>query len=175
MSVEGNVGRGNVGRAEHVRKAYDELTDALLGEVEESEEHVQKNVVEFLKYFKKAWTGYTYRRREKEPRYAIDIWNVYDAIVKNEPRTNNQSEIWHGQLKEAVRINHSPFYVIAKELQKQHANNNVLRNQFITDVVFKKKKVQADKDERISNVVRTFNIETVLGFLRHVSIAATAE
>uniref|UniRef100_A0A914XWF0 Uncharacterized protein n=1 Tax=Panagrolaimus superbus TaxID=310955 RepID=A0A914XWF0_9BILA len=151
------------------------LADALLEEVEEAEENVQKNVEEFLEYYKKIWTGYTYRRREKEPRYAIDIWNVYEATINKEPRTNNQSEIWHGQLKEAVRINHPPFYVISKELQKQHSNGIVLRNQLITGVIFKKKKVQADKDERILNVVRNFNVENVLDFLRNVNIAATAE
>lgn len=56
--------------------------------------------------------------------------------MNGEPRTNNQAEIWHGHLKESVRINKPPFYIIAKELQKQHANSNVLRNQLMTGMVF---------------------------------------
>jgi hypothetical protein len=95
--------------------------------------------------------------------------------MNGEPRTNNQAEIWHGHLKESVRINKPPFYIIAKELQKQHANSNVLRNQLMTGVVFKKKKIHADKDERVLNVVRNFNIETVLDFLKNVNTAASAE
>uniref|UniRef100_A0A914PP69 Transposase n=1 Tax=Panagrolaimus davidi TaxID=227884 RepID=A0A914PP69_9BILA len=80
----------------------------------------------------------------RKPRYPIDVWNVYEPTMNGEPRTNNQAELWHGQLKEAVRIQYPPFYTIAKELQKQHANSNVLRNQLITRMVFKKKKKEKD-------------------------------
>ena len=57
----------------------------------------------------------------------------------------------------------------------QHGSSNVLRNQIITGVLFKKKKVHADKDERVLNVVNIFDIETVLDFLQNVNIAASAE
>lgn len=42
---------------EHVRNAYEMLADALVDEVEEEEAHVQKNVEDFLDYYKKTWTG----------------------------------------------------------------------------------------------------------------------
>ena len=91
--------------------------------------------------------------------------------VKNEI----QNPVMLLQLKEAVRISHPPFYTIAKELQKQHANGNVLRNQIITGIVIKRKKIHADKDERVLIVVKSFAIENVLDFLKNVNTAASAE
>ncbi len=42
------------------------------------------------------------RRGPRVPRYAVELWNTYEATVADEHRTNNISEGWHNRFQVGV-------------------------------------------------------------------------
>jgi len=62
------------------------------------------------------------RRRAVPPRYPIQEWNQYTAIIWNEQRTNNISEGCHNRFAVAVGKHHPDLYSMQTEFQKEQAD-----------------------------------------------------
>lgn len=63
---------------------------------------ILKNSVNFLHesqrvvdYFEKVWIGEAFDECRKQPKYDHGLWNCYDGVLQNLPRTNNYVEGWH--------------------------------------------------------------------------------
>lgn len=63
------------------------------------------------------------RRRPVPPRYAIPVWNQFDAARTGAHRTNNVSEGWHNRFRLVVGRNHPDVYSLVKEFQKEQADS----------------------------------------------------
>ena len=53
-------------------------------------------LVEFAQYFQKVYVGQKFDNGTEIPGwYNYPIWNMYDRLLQDKPRTNNALEGWH--------------------------------------------------------------------------------
>lgn len=146
--------------ADHVHAAFERASAALIEEKDDAD------VLQFLSYYEKTWTGYTERKRFRPPRYPISLWNVFDLTMDGDPRTNNRTEAWHRSLRTCVRISHPPFYHIVEELKNQEKMAFTLRNQLLSGQSVYQRPDHRAKDERIKNVANNFGSLDILDYLK---------
>ena len=82
---------------------------------------------EFLKYFETTYVGITARgkRPATAPRYAIELWNQYQAVLDDLDTTNNVSEGWYNRFRIVVAKHHPDLYFALKEFQKEQGDTEV--------------------------------------------------
>lgn len=58
-------------------------------------------------YFEETWIGRTVRNRRKKPLFPIEMWNCYDNVINDQPRTNNAVEGWHHAFNASLGCHHT--------------------------------------------------------------------
>lgn len=93
----------------------EEVFDALA-------ETLPDNLQDLADYFERVYIKGIRRRRGRRtpPQYAPALWNQFEAIANNEPRTNNLTEGWHHRFNDLVGKNHPSFYHFLRELRKEN-------------------------------------------------------
>lgn len=61
------------------------------------------------------------RRKAVKPRYDPVLWNLYEAVLQEEDRTNNPAEGWHNRFQTKVGRSHPSFYAFVEELISEQA------------------------------------------------------
>ena len=66
-------------------------------------------VVEFVSYFERTFIGDSNgrRRRRRPPLFSHEMWNKFEDVMRDLPRTNNAVEAWHNAFKKSLRGNHN--------------------------------------------------------------------
>ncbi|KAL8564037.1 hypothetical protein ACOMHN_016326 [Nucella lapillus] len=65
-----------------VIEAFQQLMDSLDADTDET-------LSDFLAYFESTWLGIVQRGRRRRPKFDVAMWNVYNRVGDNLPRTNN--------------------------------------------------------------------------------------
>jgi len=73
-------------------------------------------VDQLLNYFEDTFIG---RRRRGGALFSSDIWDCYQAVRDDIPRTNNAVEGWHNAFAMAVQIAHPTLPRLVVKLQKR--------------------------------------------------------
>ena len=61
-------------------------------------------------YFQDNYIGRFNRISRDEPTFAISLWNQYNRVLENMPRTNNHLEGWHNGFNTLVNCSHPNIY-----------------------------------------------------------------
>lgn len=116
-------------KPEDVIKFYEELI--------ESEYYVTNEdyLKPLLNYFETTWIRKKNRRgRCKAPIFPIELWNCFDSIIEDSPRTNNAVEGWHNGFSNKLNCSHTSLWKFLNSIQnEQNLNENK-----ITDIIAKK-------------------------------------
>ena len=112
----------------------DGLAFLPVDEVKEGMEHLKRRIPdgaqELVNYFDKTYVNGTYRRAQPAhgqegiriqhvpPRYPPQIWNVHQATIIAEPRTNNQCEGWNNRFFYLVGFKHPSIWTLIDALKK---------------------------------------------------------
>ena len=64
--------------------------------------HCRRNEVPILDYFGTPYVGELRRGVRRLPTYEHALWNIYDRVVNNLPRTTNAVEGWHNAFARSV-------------------------------------------------------------------------
>ncbi|XP_068250365.1 uncharacterized protein [Palaemon carinicauda] len=79
-------------------------------------------VQEVLDYFEDTWIGRPDRRqRRRPPQFPHEMWNVYEAVLHNLPKTNNSVEGWHRAFKEQMTACHLNIWKFIECIKKEQA------------------------------------------------------
>jgi len=94
-----------------VIEAFDELI--------ESEYYIQNEELleSIIMYFEDTWIGRLGRRGRRGAHFNIDLWNCYQSVIDNKPRTNNAVEGWHHAFNGSLGAHHPPIWKFIKCLQ----------------------------------------------------------
>lgn len=65
------------------------------------------DLIEIIEYFAKTWIGLPNRRGLGAPLFDLGMWNCYDSVINNLPRTNNGVEGWHSAFRGRVEVAHA--------------------------------------------------------------------
>ena len=100
-----------------VIKAFDLIADDFNDDYDEK----------LLDYFESTWTGEPKRRGtgQKKPDFPIELWNVYDRVSANLPRSNNSIEGWHNAFAKRVAIVHPTINKLADKIQREQSKFEV--------------------------------------------------
>lgn len=145
---------------------------------EELRQHVPDNFVPIYEYFEKNYVkGHIGRNgRPLPPRYPPYLWNVHQAVLDGDSRTNNVSEGWHNRFQQLVLKSHPNFYTFLRELFKEQKDTEVMLQQLAIGQRIKKTQPfkHRRKEENIFAIVRNFQeyfrLENVMEFLKNVGI-----
>ena len=82
---------------------------------------------EFLEYFETTYVGIMARGRRPAtaPRYAIELWNQYQAVLDDLDTTNSVFEGWYNRFRIVVAKHHPDLYFALKEFQKEQGDTEV--------------------------------------------------
>ena len=115
--------------------SLDGLALLPLDKVEEGMQHLRDicpcEASEFLDYFDTTYvTGkykpstqddLTVRLRRVPPRFPSVAWSAHQAIIDNDPRTNNHCEAWNFKFKNLVGHSHPSVWRLIRSLQQDSA------------------------------------------------------
>lgn len=94
-------------------------------------EIVPRDAQPLLAYFDKTYVTGSYRRAQPahgqvgirikrvQPMYPPQLWNVHQATLDGEPKTNNQCEGWNNRFTHLVGYQHPSVWVLIDALQKE--------------------------------------------------------
>ncbi|CAF1515142.1 unnamed protein product [Adineta ricciae] len=61
------------------------------------------------------------RTGRKSPKFPIELWNVYDRVSENLPRTNNSIEGWHNAFAQRVSIAHPTINKLTDKIRTEQS------------------------------------------------------
>ena len=132
--------------------------NAVLGEgMDILKEEAPEPLTEVLTYFDTTYVTGSYRSvtgaggllrfRRTAPRFPPLTWNVHEATMTDEQRTNNICESWNNRFKHLVGHNHTSIWTAIDCLKKDSAIVE-------TDYVKFHQGVQSAKRQRLSTIRR---------------------
>lgn len=138
---------------------------------------------ELVEYFDRTYVsgGYRHTRmnginlvlRRTRPLFAPCQWNVHEATLNNDPRTNNQCEGWNNKFRHLVGHKHPSIWKAIQALQEEAATVKVqIAQHSVGNVPRKKnKRVYINLQERLKNLCQRYNNgnQTIIQFLRSVA------
>lgn len=87
---------------------------------------------DYVTYFDQKITGIRRRklksgkkRKAVAPRYAIQMWNQYDAAISGQAKTNKVSEGWHNRFHILIGWNHPGENSFIKEMKKEQGDTEI--------------------------------------------------
>ena len=89
-------------------------------------------------------------------RYKIRMWNVYDRVKNDLPRTNNSLEGWHRGVNKMLNISRPSIWRLLKFIKTELDRQSVRYNNVIRSSEKQKRRKEQIKDENIKNLVLKF-------------------
>jgi hypothetical protein len=146
-------------------KAFDDLLDSTF--FQENEELVR----DLVNYFEDTWIGRPTRRgRRSEPAFSHSLWNCYDAVLHDLPKTNNAIEGWHRSFSELLGAHHPSIWKFIEGLQKEQSMNELTIEQYISGHQPPPvRRVYRDTAARIKAIVAEYVDRPLLDYLRGIA------
>jgi hypothetical protein len=106
------------------------------------------------------------------PRYAISMWNSFDRLNSDIPRTNNSLEAWHNAFQKTVDC-HRPSLVKLLDkfqLEQNQSENFMLRYRagFLSNESSKSKYFQLKK--RLQTIARGYTLRCIKDYLANIAL-----
>ncbi|CAI6345166.1 unnamed protein product [Macrosiphum euphorbiae] len=87
---------------------------------------------QFLDYFENTWLGkLDRRRRRKQPKIEIEMWNCFLIIEQDIATTNNSIEGWHNCFTSILSGKHPSIWRFIEALKKEESINRLKIEQYI--------------------------------------------
>ena len=99
------------------------------------------------------------------------MWNVYDRVISNLPRSNNSVEGWHNAFATRVAIAHPTIKKLAEKIRSEQSKFEVDIAQLLQGQQPKPKKARYRKlDERIARLVADYNPTQISEYLKNIAV-----
>ena len=102
--------------------------------------------------------------------YLREMWNIYELVKNEDPRTNNVSEGGNNAINIAAEVSRPKIVPFIKIIQRINAEHETDLQQFTTDLnPQRRKRTQTvERDDRISNIVNSYHGFNLLDYLRRI-------
>ncbi|XP_076471818.1 uncharacterized protein LOC143301423 [Babylonia areolata] len=145
-----------------VIEAFQQLMDSLDADTDET-------LSDFLAYFESTWLGIVQRGRRRRPKFDVAMWNVYNRVGDNLPRTNNSVEGWHRAFDQRMSVTHPTLGRLVSKLRKEQASTELMIEQRAMGVRMRKNKQYEVVNTRLQALVARYAQDDVLVFLKAVA------
>ncbi|CAF1497769.1 unnamed protein product [Adineta ricciae] len=136
-----------------------------------------------LDYFERVWTGqkkgrgwgsfnciYSGNQRNK-PKFSLHLWNTYERVINDLPRSNNAVERWHNAFNNRVSIKNLSITKLAKCIIREQSRFEIDIQRLRTgEQPGKKKKVYVDLDIRLKRIAMSYNVDNIEEYLYRIAV-----
>ncbi|CAF2981208.1 unnamed protein product [Rotaria socialis] len=127
---------------------------------------------DLLDYFEKTWIGEPRRRGagRKKPQFDHALWNVYDRVITDLPRSNNSVEGWHNAFASRVTVAHPTIKKLVEKIRREQSKFEIDIAHLLQGHQPKPKKACYRKlDERIARLVRGYDPLQIHQYLKNIA------
>ncbi|CAF4363303.1 unnamed protein product [Rotaria sp. Silwood2] len=127
---------------------------------------------EFMYYFEKTWIGECKRRGtgRKRPQFSHELWNVYDRVINDLPRSNNAIEGWHNAFANRVAIAHPTIPKLTNKIIQEQSKFEIDIEKLRQGDEPKPKKAAYRKyDDKIKRLVQLYNNNDLAQYLSGIA------
>lgn len=143
-----------------VINAFEQLTDECPDEFQP-----------LVDYWEDNYIGRKRRTHRANPRFSLTIWNVYDRVVNDLPRTNNSVEAWHRCFQQTLDCQHPSVFKLIEQFRKEQDHVEIQLERFHggerRPEASKSKYVQLNK--RIKNIADSYRNLPLIDYLRTIA------
>ncbi|KAK7486345.1 hypothetical protein BaRGS_00022393 [Batillaria attramentaria] len=139
-----------------VIEAFQQLMDSLDADTDET-------------LSESTWLGIVQRGRRRRPKFDVAMWNVYNRVEDNLPRTNNSVEGWHRAFDQRMSVTHPTLGRLVSKLRKEQASTELMIEQHAMGVRMRKNKQYEVVNTRLQALVARYAQDDVLVFLKAVA------
>ena len=106
----------------------------------------------------------------RTPTFPPALWNMRNAVLQGQPRTNNAQKGWHRRFASAVYCHHPSIWKLITSLPDEERSSSRRREQLVAghDAPARKKRY-VDRDRRLLRLVEDYDVEEPLVFLRGIA------
>ena len=138
---------------------------------EELQESSPPDLEPVIDYFEDNYIGRRRRRNRGRPFFSHNLWNMHERAANEMPKTNNVVEGWHRKMVSSVNASHPNFWSFLEVLKREQTLSNVVINQAEAGQEPTKQKAKYKNcAHRICNLVRDYNNQNILTFLRGIAL-----
>ena len=141
-----------------VKEYYDMLLQNMPQDVE--------GIDAFIHYFE---DRYVEKRGNRPADIPINMWNMYDRVNANLPRSNNAIESWHSQVNLMIACSNPTFWKALSFLQTEFKIQETKLNALIRGEAFRQKREDKENEEKIRELVHQFGEREADEYLRVLS------
>lgn len=120
-------------------------------------------------YMEDTWIGRPDRRLvRRPPQFPHEMWNVYQAVLEDLPKTNNSVEGWHRGFEAQLTSYHPNIWKFVECIKREQTLSNAKIEQYLAgqEPPLKKRKYR-DSAKRIKRIVMNYDAsEPVIDYLR---------
>jgi hypothetical protein len=110
----------------------------------------------------------------KNPLFVHELWNVYDRVVEDLPRSNNAIEGWHNAFANRVLISHPSISKLADKIRQEQSKFEIDIEQVRQGHEPKPKKASYKKvDDRIKRLVQAYDNNNLAQYLKGLAANVT--
>jgi len=122
-------------------------------------------------YFEETWIGRTVRNRRKKPLFPIEMWNCYDNVINDQPRTNNAVEGWHQAFNASLGCHHTTIWKFISFLKQEQGlqEAKLEKINLVEKKPNKKKKKYKSIDQRLKNTVENYETSNIITYLKGIA------
>ena len=97
------------------------------------------------------------------------MWNQYDSVLQDVPKTNNNIEGWHRRFSSLLGGQHPTIWKFIEVLKKEESLTEFQINQYAAGTLPRTNKVSTAVAKRVKNQVTQYNRQNVLDYLNALS------
>lgn len=124
-----------------------------------------------IDYFEDTWIGRpTRNRRRRAPKFPISMWNCFNAVIDDLPKTNNSIEGWHRHFSSLIGAHHPSFWTFVENLKKEQSLNEKKMEQIISGREAPKQiKKYRDCANRLKCIVEEYGLRTITDYIQGIA------
>jgi hypothetical protein len=143
----------------------------VIAAFEEFVETCENTMVSLIDYWEDNYIGRHRRNRRANPRFAIDLWNVYDRLANGLPRTNNSVEAWHNSFQRTLDSHHPSVFKLINQFLQEQDHIEIQRERYLAGArkseSSRSKYVQLNR--RLNTVAGTYGTIPSTDYLRGIA------
>ena len=123
---------------------------------------------DLARYFKRTYI----KKPSRQPLFDSSIWNHYESVMNDEPRTTNCCEGFHNALNSVFTHSHPNVYHLIERLKGDAGSHRAALTNVIHGQPEKRSKKEKDYDRKLKSVVENYksndSMESKLVYLKRI-------
>lgn len=124
-----------------------------------------------MDYYEDVWIGRPNRQgARRNPKFALEHWNQYNATIQNLPKTNNAVEGWHSAFSASL-AKHPNIWAFIVAIQNENNLSMIKLSHAMRGEDVKQKKKYQTVNSRIKNIVQEYEKRSLSDYVLGISVS----